>query len=848
MKKLTLLAAIALPMAFASCENEDFINAPVDNNTEATGVAVTGARIAGHGMTVTPQGANTRFDANGNWVSGEKLGVAWVTTRADFNDISKNLNLLEVVGFDINDEIGSTEALTAEQKKSYAKLTKYVGTTNKESATFTFQDAKLYNGKTSTKTLSKTDATPFNGKQGNYYRIIWRENSYTDEETGYQYYPTPVAGISQPQLDGFDANNASNFWASVAEVSDYKLYANNMFTYNGQAFHYDGDIYEGAYFAYWPFKKIYGVKNMEVELSNTQDSKDDLLYFNNNALEISPIQAVQAPRDEKTGEYLENAPLNIAFSLKKVANGIGFNTKFVGKGDVEGLKIGAVEVATNDKGVFYTTAELQPQKLPNVNDEDAVMDAATLIGADKAIKLGDAASALAVNAGVDMDVNGANYLVALTFPTKKGGNVAESDITITVPAYTLDSKNKPVSDGKFVISKKEGAELSEAQIANNNAIVKLAALLSDKGWYNDKNSQYLSSTEILKNPVYMNLSLNMADYVKELYKVSNAKEWNEAVANINALGINNANIEISGAIKFDATNKPTFPTAATLVVSTKDDKPYVMTIFGTDAAIAKDITFSDVIPVTIPTGTALTVKEGAKLTLRDATATLTEGITNGIEVDGVLNVNGTITSDAATTANYATIDIHTHGTEIKGVMNVGAKGVVEKVKLNNGNVINITEGAKNSIVTPETGKVGKIYATLTSAATKDVITNILVTPATNVTFDGAKVEAGKLKVGVTYNTKGATSFKTISEFAAAIEITDGTLTFVKDASAKLGDITIKADAALVDNSENASVEVGTITNDGTVKVGANTTLTTETVKGGKVEIATSGKLIKKSGN
>ena len=106
----------------------------------------------------------------------------------------------------------------------------------------------------------------------------------------------------------------------------------------------------------------------------------------------------------------------------------------------------------------------------------------------------------------------------------------------------------------------------------------------------------------------------------------------------------------------------------------------------------------------------------------------------------------------------------------------------------------------------------------------------------------------KKLAGVTYNTKGATSFKTISGFAAAIEITDGTLTFVKDASAKLGDITIKADAALVDNSENASVEVGTITNDGTVKVGANTTLTTETVKGGKVEIATSGKLIKKSGN
>lgn len=828
MKKIALLSALALPLAFAACENEDFVT--VETDTPSVGqVAVTGAKLAGRGMSITLNEADTRFDAAGNWVIGEKAGVAWVTTMMDHNNINSPLSYDKILGFEQTGIDGATySGLSEAEKANYFKC----AAANQVSGSvsfwaFYFEDAE------GTGLATRTSSTE-DYNEGKYYQATWPVNAYQAED-GKFYYPAPVAGISQPQL--------ANWPNSLVGITDYKLYANNKFEYTGNGFDFDGDIYEGAYFAYWPFKKQGKIEEKTVELANVQNSADALTYFSNAAFEISALDTIVATDD------LEKR-IDKPFSLKRIANGIGITTKFVSDGDLSELKIGGVELATKT-ATFYTEATLQPQKLPTaVWDNDgkvyssgktlAKMTKANLIGDEKAIKMKDAKANLKTEVEVDMPVTATNQIVLLTFPTAKA--VTTRNISFTIPAYTLDENGKPVEDGKFVIGYKDGENLSDAQLANNAAIVKLSNLMSTTGWYQETTGKYLKLSDILANPVNLNLSLDIADYIKEVYQVSNAEEWNAAVANINKLGLKNATINTTGAITFDETELPAFPESANLTVSGEN----TITIDGEDATINADVTFANktgVVSILVKYGKKLNIAEGATVKLANVATTATEP---GIEVDGVLNVNGTITSDAATDAaakNF--VAVHNHNNSLLGVMNLGAKGVVEKVKLVNNNKIYIEEGAENSLATPTTTSTGKIYATLTSAATQDVVTNILATPATDVTFDNATVANGTLKKNVTYNTGGETSFKTIEGDGAKIEITDGTLTFVKGASTTtaLGDITIRSGAALVDKSENADVTVGTIYNGGKITVANSTKLNTTEVQGGTTDCLGDGKII-----
>ena len=113
-----LLTAMALPLVFAACNNEEDFGFDGQNPQEEKVVA--GARLAGKGMTITAGDADTRLNAANKWEKGDKLGVAWVTMKEDFNNAEDKLNLTHIIGFNTADTFTGTA--DDERKKQYARF------------------------------------------------------------------------------------------------------------------------------------------------------------------------------------------------------------------------------------------------------------------------------------------------------------------------------------------------------------------------------------------------------------------------------------------------------------------------------------------------------------------------------------------------------------------------------------------------------------------------------------------------------------------------------------------------------------------------------------------------------
>lgn len=705
MKKFMILTAMALPLVFAGCNNDDFGLTEQPSQELET---VIGAKIASHGMTISTTGADTRLDRLG-WEKGDRLGIAWVTA---------------MTGEDITDE--------------------------------------------------------------------------------------------QYPID----------WSTFATLTDSKIYANHMFEYSGSGFGYYGDVYEGAYFAYWPFTKLGQVGEMEFTLNNEQKIASSEAFYFKNALSISAIDSINA-RDE-IGTFFIKEGVSKTFKLVQVANGISVNTKFVGTEDVNNLKISEVKVITTGKDLFTTSATLNPHKLPSAEYKTATptvydaektaekMTLAELIGtgSDKALVMGTAAEEISTK--VDMALGTANTVGILTFPTAKE-SVTATDVQIEVSV--VDAEDVP--QGKFVIA--YNAEADANGKANNDALSKLAALLN--GGYTQNGVTY-SLQEF--NTTYFNIPMNlmMSDFQSEkTWEVADAEGWNKAVAEINALGINSATIALSENLTFSETVNPLFPTKAELTVTGGK----AMTIKG-QATISKNVkTQADA-------AMGYILVKGAELTIaEDAVVQV-----NAITVEGILNVNGTIENDAVTGADKITI---AKSASVAGVMNLGAKGIIEaSVTITNDNVINVTEGIKNKITETVTGS-GKVLAEVTNGANADnIMKNV---QATEVTFNGATVKA-PLQDKIAYITIGNTIFSgDLSSGTANVALTvkEGTLTFDKGTKITLGAsggsskvVTVEAGAKMViATGLTGSVITYSVKNNGIIDLQKDADKTITTWKTGNVE-------------
>lgn len=777
MKKLVYLTALALPIAFAACNQDELSAFEQESNAQEVVDAVKGAKIVAHGMTVNlANDASTRLNANG-WEQGDKIGIAWVTACDDMlADEKLTANQIEALNFDqwTIYTPAQMEYRPANEIGDYAKITKKSGNyiyvsygDDPASKRFSFAS---YNEQSQI-----TDKL----EVGNFIKVAsWNVDAYKSTVDSYYYTIAPVTGIAQEQYP--------ITWANFANVTDNKLYANNMFEYAGNSFGYDGDIYEGAYFAYWPFERLNTIKEKRFDLNNNQDVASAEQFYLKNAVAVSAIDSINARN--VAGTFVTRENVSKQFSLVTVVNAISVNTTFTGSENVDGMKIAKVELTTAGKNLFCTEASFNPHKLPvavytngqyNSETTKANMTKDQLFGTDKAFVMGTYKSTLTSEPAIDMPVNAANTFAMLTYPT------ANQTVTTDEVEVKLTVKEGNAEVGYYTIKYKDSDDSNSDNAQNNNALSKLAQLLN--GGYSLNGKTYSLQN---MNTVYFNipLKLNMSMYTSTKdWVVNSADAWNSAVEAIDALNLTDATIKLNGNIAF-TTVAPKFPKTAKLQV---DGGTYTMTINKElSATINKDVKDLNFV---VMSGATLTVAEGATV--------------NGtIQVDGILNMNGKAEGNITITKSAY------HA----GVVNLGAKGYISG-NVTNGNVINVTEGTANKIIGTVSG--GKVIAIVTNGANAANINSNV--KATDITFAGATVNNVVLNASITYTTTGATVFKGNLGNGNAVNLTvkDGTLTFADDAVFNTtGTVTINSGATMIVATGNNQITMAKVVNNGTVEL------------------------------
>ena len=228
---------------------------------------------------------------------------------------------------------------------------------------------------------------------------------------------------------GIYAQQDETTWVKGADSrgTDNKIYANHQFISNGSAFTTQSDVYQGAYFAYWPYKSqasANGViaKTIKVnEDAQTGNFADDRY---NKALHISAQDFIAAGEgvDENqklTRNFLLTPAVNV-FAVKATIKNIEASTDAINF--FKGLSITELDVnagGTNNE-VFVSEATLRPRYIPNVIMKDGAIDV------EETTKALDEAAA----AAVEKAKSGGSYL----------GNDIKMASTVTTKvrnAYTI---------------------------------------------------------------------------------------------------------------------------------------------------------------------------------------------------------------------------------------------------------------------------------------------------------------------------------------------------------------------------------------------------------------------------
>lgn len=471
--------------------------------------------------------------------------------------------------------------------------------------------------------------------------------------------------------DGVDTRLNENGWedgdivglAYRGESTDEKVYANHALKYDkaGNFFASSSLIYVGEHFAYFPFDEDHlSIEPLTVELANVQEvgKENDLIWKDGFSISAKD----QLTKDNGSG-YGKNAE----FELARVTNTLRLNVIAGNVGNITpaDIKLKSVKVAIGSgKTPFVQSVEVVPSKLPDAVHKafDALEESATdaekaaakaedkaatkekmalseIYGTDKALKYTSGIATLETTIKGDVSINTAYGVNMLTFPTVDN-TVAAADITVTIVTNygTVSITSEEVAPAG------ETAAAKAIRLANNLAITKLVALLSDGGHTVGDKTYKLS--EVNAAPLALSFTADMG--LSELTEITIANDADVAEAlkiATNVKGVNTFNI--TGDASIDLTNVPT--NVATINVS----KNKTLTVSG---EVKHDIEF---------TGNGLVkVAAGAELT-----------------IDGTIPSPRTLTT--ANLVNWGTITIGAYGTlELSGTDNINHSSIINNGKLN----------------------------------------------------------------------------------------------------------------------------------------------------------------------
>lgn len=468
--------------------------------------------------------------------------------------------------------------------------------------------------------------------------------------------------------------------------TDANIYANHLFTYNDGVFSSEGDIYNGAYFAYYPFARqnaTNGASTKTITLNGTQTVADSKTAFFNGAFSIST-------RDMITFDDVIDGTVEKQFALQQVANALVINTELGNKQtyteeQIKGMKITGVTLFADKAGSkkpFYNTFTLAPQKLPravynattgafeNAKSLKAIVDNQALtVAAKEGLGYGNATAVESLSVNVADACNAtlasANKgFVLFTLPTA-AANVAIGDVKLVIRTVA----------GEVTIAYTDGAVTGSPAAVNNAAIEKLVALLSANGWKNESNKVF-KLNRVENQRIGLNFQIDMKDFKSIEGDIKTAAEWNAAVKYFDTFRPNDTpTFNITGNVEFTKDELMTLPKKGLADVTTGAGSNTI-TFKSGDNTIGKKIAQCSV-KMTIEKGASLTVAVAA-----DKKPLLTLAASNEITVDkgAVLNVNGEIAGPA--TGTGATI-------KNSGTVNVGESGIISNKKEDAQNLIKV---------------------------------------------------------------------------------------------------------------------------------------------------------------
>lgn len=377
------------------------------------------------------------------------------------------------------------------------------------------------------------------------------------DEFGLAWYNYTLKGNNGSDLTGIFGPQDKTLWATggvynwTGLVADNNIYANHLFSYNAdnQVFKTMGDIYQGAYFLYYPYatqSSGQGVLPKTISVNGEAQTGNFATERFNKAFHVSAqdfISAEDLSSDRTLTKQFVLSPAVNVFAIKATAGeeikGESENVDFF-----KGLSVMEMTINAGDnKKVFANKATLRPLYIPHV-----VRNAAGTIDTDKTIEALDAAAnmAMAKEGGVDsgqrsyLDIEDGDKTSVLTTTLNNAytiANVGEEGNEIRAFAFPIEA-NQTYNDN-------EAPEVTITVGVNGKYALGTFTIAGEKNTKFNENLKKAFTNDILNKIVrnnagdwsYVNLNgiLSLSEFTPLTNNIKSEEQWNDLVKVYDAL-------------------------------------------------------------------------------------------------------------------------------------------------------------------------------------------------------------------------------------------------------------------------------------------------------------------------
>ena len=487
------------------------------------------------------------------------------------------------------------------------------------------------------------------------------------------------------------------------------LWANHMFGTEdgGTTWSTKGNLYEGWYYAYYPWSYEKKAGNIKTYTMNPAMIARGANKHYSQSLYLSNRQFVtEGDIDKENNSMSDNIKLYQAVKFIQITAKAENESAFSKDGGLDNLQIDKVTISAGDKNIFAEEVYVYGKELPvkvkysedmtktetdNLNLANFRQNYSSIVPVKKAATT------------ISRDVKAAELLVS-TNPTSEGKNVnvylnvrPTTNNTLTADDITVTFHSGAAS---FVISKAKS--LSDI---NKEAIDALVA-----AYHKDGKLSTINELDEEGNPkatlahLPLTFELCAADFVTDFSSITDITEWNEAVELVSLLKREQETFYIDGNIEFDGAIN--MPEGCELTVIPVDNEDVDETEILTDNMITLKGTFENGIPANLNIEAVDVVVEG---TVEEAQTINAHCITN----------NGTLNLGKGTSVN-AQKELAVKVTN-NGVINMAEYSMLTNV--DNKNRINIVY--KSAIELAVGGANGEVAYEVTNLDTPTRIKNVL---------------------------------------------------------------------------------------------------------------------------